>query len=208
MKKLVLLSCCGLLTGILNAQEFSHVTFGAGAGFTTPVGGTGRYLDTGYNVRAGGGFNFNHFLGVNLNAGYDSMGINSSTLANIGVPGGTLSVFSLTLDPVVHLGHMLPVDVYVTAGGGYFRQEQTFTQPALAFGTGFYPTFGFFPTVNQVNQVIGQYSVNKPGIDAGLGVNIKALGKGKIFAEARYNRIFLTNGYHTDYVPVTFGFRW
>ena len=25
--------------------------------------------------------------------------------------------------------------------------------------------------------------------------------------EARYNRIFVNN-YHTDYLPVTFGFRW
>src|SRR5215469_14240674 len=132
MKSLAVLFSLGLLSGVLSAQEFSHFTFGAGAGFTTPVGGTGRFLDTGWNVRASGGVNFNHWLGVNLNAGYDSMGINSATLSNIGVPGGTLSAFSLTLDPVVHLGHMLPVDVYVTGGGGYFRQEQTFTQPALA----------------------------------------------------------------------------
>jgi hypothetical protein len=29
---------------------------------------------------------------------------------------------------------------------------------------------------------------------------------GKFFAEAKYNRIFAN--YHSDYVPVTFGFRW
>jgi len=29
----------------------------------------------------------------------------------------------------------------------------------------------------------------------------------QIFAEARYHRIFMGNG-HTDYLPVSFGFRW
>lgn len=202
MKKLAFVSCFGLLCGVMSAQEFSHFTFDAGAGFTTPVGGTGRYLDTGWNVRAGAGFNLNHWVGADLNANYNWMGINSTTLSNIGVPGGRLSVFSLTLDPVVHLGHMLPVDVYVTGGGGYFRQEQTFTQPTTVIGG------GFFPAAFQVNQIVSQYSVNKPGIDAGLGVNFKTWGHAKMFAEARYNRIFLSNGYHTDYVPVTFGFRW
>ena len=208
MKTLTILSCLGLLGGVLSAQEMSKFTFDAGAGFTTAVGGTGRYLDTGWNVRGGAGVNFNHWLGVNLNAGYDSMGINSSTLTNIGVPGGTVSAFSLTLDPVVHLTRHAPVDLYITGGGGYFRQEQTFTQPALAYGGGYYPTFGFYPTAYSYNQVIGQYSVNKPGIDAGMGVNFKTWGHAKVFAEARYDRIFLSNGYHTDYVPVTFGFRW
>jgi hypothetical protein len=28
------------------------------------------------------------------------------------------------------------------------------------------------------------------------------------YAEARYNRICMNNNLHTDYVPVTFGFRW
>jgi hypothetical protein len=31
---------------------------------------------------------------------------------------------------------------------------------------------------------------------------------GKIFAEARYDRVFMGNDWHADYVPVSFGFRW
>ena len=208
MKSLAVLSCFGLLSGVLGAQELSHFTFDVGAGFTQGVGGTGRYVDTGWNVRGGAGVNFNHWLSLGLNAGFDSMGINSTTLSSVGVPGGTIRVFSLTLDPVIHLGHHLPLDPYIFGGGGYFRQEQTFTQPGVAYGGGFDPFFGYYPVAYGYNQVIGQYSVNKPGIDAGIGVNIKAIGHGKIFGEARYDRIFLTNGYHTDFLPVTFGFRW
>ena len=35
-----------------------------------------------------------------VNGAYDSMGINSSTLGNIGVPGGRASITSFTLDPI------------------------------------------------------------------------------------------------------------
>jgi hypothetical protein len=49
--------------------------------------------------------------------------------------------------------------------------------------------------------------VNKPGIDAGAGIAFGTKWHGKVFAEARYDRIFMGN-FHTDYVPVSFGFRW
>jgi hypothetical protein len=33
-------------------------------------------------------------------------------------------------------------------------------------------------------------------------------GTVNFFAEARYHRIFMGNDLHTDYLPVSFGFRW
>ena len=53
-----------------------------------------------------------------------------------------------------------------------------------------------------------EYSVNKPGFNAGMGVALGTKWHGKVFAEARYVHIFLNNGERADYVPVTFGFRW
>lgn len=55
--------------------------------------------------------------------------------------------------------------------------------------------------------VAASYSVNKPGVDVGAGVEFGSKWHGNFFAEARYNRIY-TNPFPTDYVPVTFGFRW
>jgi hypothetical protein len=128
-------------------------------------------------------------------------------LNNIGVPGGGLHVFSATLDPIVHLNPKGHVDVYLTGGGGLYHRYQEFTQPNVAVTTGFDPFFGFYPVAVPVNQVLASYSVNKPGIDGGAGIAIGTKWHGKIFAEAKYNRIFMGN-YYTDYVPVTFGFRW
>src|SRR5438067_4431216 len=209
MKRFALVTCFSFLAlTCMSAQEGSKVGFNLGAGFTTPVGNTGRHLDPGWNLRAGVGYNFSPHVGLMVDLGYDSFGINSATLSNIGAPGGSLNVFSATLDPIVHLNPRGHVDVYLTGGMGLFHRYQEFTRPDVAVVTGFDPFFGFYPVAVPVNNVLASYSVNKLGVDAGMGVAFGTKWHGKIFAEAKYNRIFMGNYLHTDYVPVTFGFRW
>jgi hypothetical protein len=209
MKKLAFGSCLVWLIGsTLSAQEYSHFAFSAGAGFTNPVMPTGSNLDLGWNVRGGAGYNFDPYVGLLVNVGYDNMGINSTTLANIGVPGGRTSVLAATLDPIVHLTPKKHFDLYVTGGGGIFHRYQEFTQPSVAVSSGFNPFFGFYQVGVPSNQILASYSVNKPGIDAGLGIAFGSKWHGKFFAEARYTRIFMGRFGDTEYVPVTFGFRW
>jgi hypothetical protein len=116
----------GILAGIvvtLHAQETPRFAMDIGAGFTTPIGNTGTNLDTGWNVRGGAGLNFSPYFGALINLGYNSMGITSTELTNLGYGGGNINVFSATLDPVVHLMPKSHVDVYITGGGGWFREE-------------------------------------------------------------------------------------
>jgi len=189
------------------AQETNRFTFDLGFGFINPVGSTGNQLNEGWNFNGGVGYNFNQWIGAKLDLGYDRFGISSGTLSNIGVPDGNVGIFTATVDPVVHLTPRGHFDLYVFGGGGLFRQEQTFSQPSSAIVTGYNPFFGFYPTPVPVNQILGQYSVNKPGIDAGMGFAVGTKWHGKLFLEAKYKRMFDGN-YHTDYVPVTGGFRW
>jgi hypothetical protein len=196
-----------ILAGSVSAQEFSRFTGDIGAGFTTPVGNTGRNLDEGWNVQGGFGMNFSPYVGAKIDLGFHDLGLSSYALNSVGVPGGDVHVFSATLDPIVHLNPKGHFDVYLIGGGGLFHWYQEFTQPTVATVTAFNPFFGFFPVTVGANQVIGSYSVNKPGIDAGAGVAIGTRFHGKIFAEARYDRIFFSNG-HADFIPVSFGFRW
>src|SRR5271170_5136932 len=109
-----------LLTGSLSAQETQRFTFVLGAGFTTAVGSTGRYIDDGWNVQGSGGYNFSRYLGANIDLSYNSMGVNSTTLGNLGFSGGSLNVFSATIDPIVHLTPHGRFDVYITGGGGIY----------------------------------------------------------------------------------------
>jgi len=209
MKRLALTSCVGLLVaGALAAQEVSRFNFNIGGGFTNPVGATGRRLDEGWNIQGGAGYNFNPYVGAAIQLGWNSFGINTATLNNIGVPGGDVHIFSATLDPIVHLNPKGHVDVYLVGGGGLYHRTQEFTAPSAATVIGFDPFFGFFPATVPTTQILASYTVNKPGVNGGMGIAFGTKWHGKFFAEARYNRIFMGNDRHIDYVPVSFGFRW
>jgi hypothetical protein len=194
--------------GPMFAQEASHITGQIGGGFTTGVGRTGTYLDTGWNITAGVGWNFNPMVGALIDISDSHLGINSSTLGTIGVPGGDVNLFTATLDPIVHLMPHSHVDVYVTGGGGLFRRNQEFTAPGVATVYGFSPFFGFYPAAVPATTILSSYSVNKPGVDVGIGFAIGTKWHGKLFAEAKYDRMFYNSYFHTDYLPVTFGYRW
>ena len=210
MKQLALVS--GMIifvAGGLHAQELPRLIVEGSGGFTEPVGNTGAQLDTGWNVRGGFGVNFTQRLGVEVQADYSSMGINSTTLNNIGFPGGTVGIFSATLDPIIHLTpRWRHADVYAIGGGGLYHRNQQFTEPTVATFTAFDPFFGFYQAAVPTNQVVASFSENKIGINGGLGVEFGTRSRGKFFAEARWNRIFMGSYLHTDYMPVSFGFRW
>src|SRR5271166_6407692 len=85
MKAFALVLYSGLLSiGPLSAQEVSRFAFNIGGGFTQPVGNTGRHLDDGWNIQAGAGVNLNAYLGALVQFDYNGMGINSTTLNNLG----------------------------------------------------------------------------------------------------------------------------
>ena len=209
MKSILIASGIGLLaTSFLGAQEFPRFSFNIGGGFTTPVGSTGSQLNTGWNVRGGAGMNFTSHVGANINLGFDDLGISDGTLASLGVPGGSVHVFSATLDPIVHLTPHSHVDFYVTGGGGLFHWYQQLTAPTVALVGVYNPFFGFYNAAVPATQVLSSYSVNRPGADIGAGLAFGSVrGHGRFFAEARYDHIYLAHS-HADYIPVTFGFRW
>jgi opacity protein-like surface antigen len=201
----IFVSC--LAAGVAAAQEGPRVTFDFGAGFTTPVERSGQFLDTGWNVEGGVGANFNPWIGAKLQLGYNSMGINSTTLGNVGFGGGGVHIFSATVDPIIHLNPHGHVDFYVFGGGGIFHHNQDFTGPATL--TGYNSYFGYYyPIPVPAGYVVSSYSITKPGIEAGAGVAFGTRLHGKLFAEARWDQIFLTSGIHENYLPVTFGFRY
>jgi hypothetical protein len=65
-------------------------------------------------------------------------------LANIGVPGGYMRIFSATLDPVFHVGAYRRADMYIIGGGGLYRTTQEFTRPTVDTFTALDPFFGFY----------------------------------------------------------------
>jgi opacity protein-like surface antigen len=208
VKHKLLASGIGLfLAGAVFAQETPKFTFNVGGGFTQPLGRTGDNLNTGWNIGAGAGYNFTSHIGALVQFSDNQSDINSATLANIGFPGGNVNVWSLTLDPIVHTHPRGPADLYFIGGGGFYHWRQQFTAPDVAAVTGFNPFFGFFQTVVPTQDILSSYSVNKPGVNGGLGVAFGTKWNLKFYAEARYHRIIFGDR-HADMLPVTFGVRW
>jgi opacity protein-like surface antigen len=206
---LFLLICLVSFTGGAAAQWRSF-NFSAGAGFTVPAETTSNSVDTGWNVDFRGGVNATRQLALDLDFNYNRADLNNAALLRAQEPGGHVSIWSLTFNPVYHI---LPprsrVNAYGTAGFGLYHRDLTFTQPVV-FNTFFCdPFFGCFPGAFTTNQVIASFDIYKAGFNAGAGVEYRVGDSHlKLFGEARYHRMFTTNGHDLTYIPTTFGLRW
>lgn len=189
------------------AQE-SRFTFGVGGGFTEPRGSVGSRVDRGWNVTGNAGVNFNRWVGGVVDVGFNRFGMNSTTTQTFGVPDGNVRIFSATLNPIIHLSPGRYADVYLIGGGGVYHTTQQFTAPSSAVVPVFDPFFGFYNAVVPATQVLSSSSLTKPGINGGIGFAVGTRWKAKVFAEARYHRIFRGNDRYLDYIPVSFGLRW
>jgi hypothetical protein len=196
------------MAGALCAQETPRVAFNVGGGFTNPLGRTGSRLNNGWNVGAGLGFNFSPYVGALVQFQDNQFDINSATLGTLGFPGGDVNMWSASLNPIIHTNPRGPVDLYFIGGGGLDHWRQEFTAPSIAVFNGFDPFFGFYQAAIPVNQVLTSYSVNKPGVNAGAGLAFGTKWHAKVYAEARWHRMFFGNDRFVDTIPVTFGFRW
>ena len=215
MKRKVLYSTICLLASLLlawpaAAQTTSRFNFHVGGGFTEPVRYTDGRLDTGFNVEAGAGVNLAPHLGVMAEFGFNQLALNQTVLSAAGVPGGNARLYSVTLDPIVHLNPRGRFDVYGVGGGGFYRRTIEFTAPTVTTVTAFDPFYGvFFPTQVPATAVLNSFTQNKSGVNVGGGVaiRVKADSNTKFFAESRYHYIY-TSPIRTSVLPVTFGLRW
>jgi hypothetical protein len=205
-KALIALALMGPASLPAAAQELPRFAFNLGGGFTTPQQEAGDRLDRGWNVDLGAGFRAHPNFALLVDFTYNEFGINRATLDALGFPNGNVRLWSVTLDPVVHLNPRGPMDLYLIGGGGLYQWTQEFTRPATAFFTGFDPFFGFYTTAIPVEEVLSSYTVNKPGWNGGAGLSFGT--RSKFYAEARYHRVIFGNDRYVDTVPVTFGIRW
>ncbi|HEY0758664.1 MAG TPA: hypothetical protein VGD59_05340 [Acidisarcina sp.] len=184
----------------------SHLAFEGGGGFTSPIGNSQRTLDYGWNATGGVGYKFSDDLALMGEYQFIRSGIPGPVLDAVGVPGGNVHTWSLTLDPVLTYKKGGLWGGYLVGGGGFYRQLTSFTEPALAYGE-YCDYFSCYPYEYTVNQVVSHYSSNQGGVNIGTGLTFGSSHGGKFFAEARYTWLD-TPGHSTGLIPVTFGFRW
>jgi len=192
-----------------------------GTGFNVPDSDTSPYINTGYQINAGGGFHLAKAISLLAEYQFIRDGLPSNIAEQAGVDGGNVHIWSLTLNPVVNLMPKRSTSVYLTGGGGFYRKVTNFTvQTPEEYCTYFYCGIGYTP------ETVGHFSSNQGGWSTGGGVSHRfagAYGDGKMafFVEARYLDVLspailnqsanglgnTTIGEGTVLVPVTFGLR-
>jgi len=210
--RLAILAIATVLFCLVSSAQEMHLKTefggGVGAGFTVPTDRTGESLNMGWNFNLRGGLHLSPHLSTVLDFTYNRSNLNSATLALFQEPNGSVSLWSLTFNPVVRFAsgdHKL--QPYITAGYGLYHQNLTLTQPAIVRTLVCNRFWGYcFPAAVGVNQVVASGSTLKTGFNAGGGFDIP-LGshRAKLFTEARYHRMFTTYGSDFTYIPVTFG---
>jgi hypothetical protein len=214
-----------------NADGSNKFTFIAGAGLSSPVADTGKYLTSNFAFQVGAGRNWSKKFGALIQFDYNKFGFQGSTLANQenlyneGVAqadqltnlGGTSHIWSFTIDPKYTFYDSEKYGAYLVAGVGFYHKTAAFTVPA----TGEYcdPYYGCYEY--QANETIDDYTSNAPGFNGGLGVTYKPsrFGAERFYLEARYvfvdnsaraasaTNLYPPNANQTYYIPATFGLR-
>jgi len=214
--KIITTACCCafLFAGALGAQPqwLDQFALNVAGGLNEPFLTTKTNLAPGWNAQGGAGYNFTPHLAIMAEIEYDLFRINDKALNTLGTPqgypGGHVRTDSITVDPVWHFHPKGVWDVYAIGGGGAFARTQTLIRPTVATATGTNPFFGFNNPGYPASETALSYSIHKPGVDVGAGISIKVKWNIKLYAEAKYNRIFAGSLGHMDYAPISIGVRW
>ena len=196
---------------------FSRLAFEAGGGANGPTSDSSSYITWGGNLTVGAGLHVAPHVSLLAEYQFIDDKLPGRIISETGADGGNAHIWSLTLAPVIDLFPRRKNDVYVTGGGGFYRKVTNFTDPVAVEYCDFY-----YCGVTTENQVVGHFSSNQGGWNAGVGVTHKlGDGKAKLYAEVRYLDIDTPavtsqpNGLgtttieaNTRLIPVTFGVRW
>ncbi len=194
-------------------SRLDHLTFEAGAGLTSPIGNDTRFVTYGYNITAGAGWNFNNRLGALLEYQFNRNKIPGATLSLVGVPGGNVNTYSITIDPIYNYARFGKFGGYVTGGGGFYRKVTNYTSPQQTTYCDPYYGCGY----GYQNTTVGHFSSNQGGFNIGTGVTYAAFGgesRAKLYAELRYEWVDSPKATTTmpgtgteTFLPLTIGVR-
>jgi len=200
MKRLLIFMVVAVLPVSAQWRRFGHSstrpTGFLGIGISTPTNPVATRLDAGWNLAGGIGVTRGS-VGIMVDGMFSDFGITHDALLRAGARRGSQKYWALTVDPIFHVNERGPVDFYLTGGGGLYSRITKFRASSGLVGqddTGY--------------DLISSDTIYKPGVNGGAGFSYSLGYRSniKIFAEARYHRMF-TRGSGASLVPVTVGIR-
>jgi hypothetical protein len=211
------------------AQEDRSVFMNVGGGFTVPVSDVSERFGT------GGGFNIGvifeppatPLLGIQVEYAYNGLAGEDKNIPLFETPASLVtgealieshhSMHYLNFNGMLRMPGDSLFKAYAVGGGGAYYRSVSLTTPDVGYTTYCDPYwYVCYPTVVELDRVIGDRSSWDPGINVGGGVTI-ALGEEALFyVETRWHYMWgpeftdgegVTRNANGQYFPVTFGFR-
>ena len=197
-----------LTSGGLTAQDFSRWTVHGSGGFTAAPGRTGDAVNTGWNLGAGGGYNFTRHLGLNVDYQFHRFGFTDGARTSLRGIDGALRVSNFSINPVWRIAPGRKAGAYVTGGYGVYTLTAAFDGTSASAGRACNPAFGVCLPALAAGGALADVTTTRGGYNVGAGFEFRVRDtRTKLFTEARYHRIF-TTGKPLEMVPVSFGLRW
>jgi opacity protein-like surface antigen len=231
MKKSLLIAFAVILAAAMPASAQDkpfYVNLGGGA--TMPVGDVSERFGT------GGGFNIGliieppatPFFGFQVEYSFNKLAGNETTISPV-FPTPTASVGGTALIESHHDMHYINfngilksagdtlMSPYAIGGGGMYYRNVSLTTPDVGYTTWCDPYwYVCYPTLVEVDRIIGDRSSWDPGVNLGAGVSIRMGDSAKFYVETRWHYVWgpeftdqngVTQKANAQYFPVTFGFR-
>ena len=230
MKKLLFGAFLGILAAAAPAQaqgdKLVHVNLGGG--FAIPVSDVADRFGT------GGSFSIGLILeppespvGFQVEYAYNRLSGDETTIPLFATPvstvaGGALIESHHNMQYINFNGILKPagdaaVKPYAIGGGGMYYRSVSLTTPDVGFTTWCDPYwYVCYPTLVEIDRVVGDRSGWDPGINVGGGVSFKLGDQALFYVETRWHYMWgpeftdgdgVTRNANGQYFPVTFGFR-
>lgn len=237
MRKFILSAVLVLTTAMPALAQDRPFGMNLGGGWIFPTGEIGERFDTGWNGTIGGTFYFNPQLGFQAEYMYGRLGGPDKVINVSPSPGGAVSpgliesnhqmhvgTFNLVYSPTSGQSGSSPVGFYALGGVGIYHRLVQLTTPSVGYATICDPYWLVcYPTLVEVDRIIGDRSSNDFGINLGAGVTFGT--DAKFYIETRWHYVYgptvtapagapagtaCASGCSTNasYFPLTFGVRW
>jgi hypothetical protein len=211
------------------AQGDRPVHMNIGGGFTVPVS------DVADRFTTGGGFNIGvifeppatPMFGFQVEYGYNKLAGEDKFIPLFPTPVATIggealieshhSMHYIDFNGIFKPGGTPAFAPYAIAGAGMYYRSVSLTTPDVGYTTWCDPYwYVCYPTVVEIDRVIGDRSNWDPGINLGAGVTFRLGDTALFYVETRWHYMWgpeftdangVTQKANGQYFPVTFGFR-
>ena len=198
--------------------EDSKLNTNLGMTVTAPLNPTARFMNIGWGVVAGAGYNFNDRHAVIGEFMWNKVYTSDTALrvirqvSQFNDLSGSSNLFSLTANYRYELRGK-SVGIYFIGGGGWYHRNANLSREIVTGNNvtclppwlwwGFSCTSGFVTS----NQTVASFSVSSFGGNAGIGFTAKVgEPRYRFYVEARYNYA-PTRNIKTQFIPITAGIR-